>query len=359
MAAPAERRNAAESQNGIGDVLASIRRMITEDDQPAERALPPGPAAAATPAPDRPGVLRLDAPLPAAPPSVAPSSVAPAPVAPPPLILADPVAAGTRIPVGTPDPALSRLTRHDSPEAARLRASALRDAIRARLPGETSLGPQEGGRAGDAMPEDMVASMSESAQETAQDAVVEAGGTEAFDPPGAAAGAAPAAIPPAGQMPVSASSPLVADAPVAAAPADAAPVAPAPSLPMTAPVCSETSMPAWGSFGPAAPTGTAMATGQPAASADRSGGAFWPTPSPTPTPAQQPVSGAMPGPVPLPESASPPAMPEPAPAESFFAEVIREVVRQELRGEDSSRASQALRTMVLREVARAITGGPL
>lgn len=119
-------------------------------------------------------------------------------------------------------------------------------------------------------------------------------------------------------------------------------------------------MPAWGSFGPAAPTETAMITGQPAASADCSGGALWPTPSPAPTPPPQPVSGAMPGPVPLPESASPsPAMPEPAPAESFFAEVIREVVRQELRGEDSSRASQALRTMVLREVARAITGGPL
>lgn len=119
-------------------------------------------------------------------------------------------------------------------------------------------------------------------------------------------------------------------------------------------------MPAWGSFGPAAPTEIATATGQSAASADHSGGALWPTPSPVPTPVQQPVSGAMPGPVPLPEGAPPlAAMPEPAPGESFFAEVIREVVRQELRGEDSSRASQALRTMVLREVARAITGGPL
>lgn len=352
MAAPAERRTAAESQNGIGDVLASIRRMITEDESPAERTLPPGPIAAATPAPDRPGVLRLDAPLPAAPPSVAP----------PPLILADPVAAGTRIPVGTPDPALSRLTRHDSPEAARLRASALRDAIRARLPGETSPGPEEGGRAGNVVPEDMVAPLVASAQEPAQDAVIEAGGTaEAVDPAGGvAAAAAPAAILPAGQMLDAALAPLVTDAQVAAAPAGEAPVVPAPSWPMTAPVSAEASMPAWGSFGPAAPTEIATATGQPAASADHSGGALWPTPSPVPTPVQQPVSGAMPGPVPLPESAPPlAAMPEPAPAESFFAEVIREVVRQELRGEDSSRASQALRTMVLREVARAITGGPL
>ncbi|MRX49631.1 hypothetical protein GI374_04050 [Paracoccus sp. S-4012] len=203
---------AATPQGGSGDVLASIRRMIAEDEQ--------GGAPPASPLP-----LRLEGPV---------------------LRLDSPVGGQALPPL--------RLGRGDSPEATRLRATAMREAIRARVPGPGSVPPE---------PAPIVA-----------EAVAEVAERVAEAPGPAIEAAAPQA-----------------PQPVAAVPEVAAPVAPA----------------------------TVATAAQPPAEA---------------------------------------ASPEPAhPAAGFFGDMIREVLRQELRGESLDRMSGDLRSMVLREVARAITGG--